>query len=162
MGKQTKLLEIGSPFLNMMNGKRFSFQTKFLLDDVTYCLEVSSKKATNPGMMEEAGITEMQVITFGEEHSGVSMGRRESLISPGESLFQLTGYGLLEEAGQEELTIFATVWLMRVQEGLSSAVGELEGASDLANGEGIALDPALLLGAKEFMKILEHFFPSMI
>merc|ERR1712142_621150 len=157
--KQTITIELRNSFLTMMNGKSFSFQTKFLLDDVPFSLEVSSKETSYQRTMEEAGISEMQVITFGVEDSGVSMGRGESLA--GESQFQLTGYGLLEDADEEELTIFATVWLLMVQEGLRSAVREHDGATALANGEGIAVDPALLLGAKEFLEIMEHFFPGM-
>ena len=135
--------------MSILNAKRFSFQTKFTIQDVPYTLKISSDKGE-----EEEMILGRQVITFSAGEEGINMIRRESLVEG--SQFELTGQGLLEGAGQEVLQNFATMWVMRVQEGLIVAMA-VEGARVLPD-EGIALDPAKFLGAQELMEILEHFF----
>ena len=139
----------------MMNARNFRFKTKFQLDDVTFALEISSENFGN--MDVEGGISDRQMITLTEgDDAGVNMARWQYLV-PG-SQFQLTGNGTLEDADEEQLKIFACLWVMRVQHGLM----RMNGNSSTFPDEGrFAIDPAMFLGAQEFMEILNHFFPAM-
>ena len=76
-----------------------------------------------------------QAITLRTGERGVSMIRKE--MEGGESEYGLDGLGLMDGLGQEELRVFATMWVMVVHRGLMEAMGKVEGAQVLADG-GIA------------------------
>lgn len=136
-----------------MNTRNFRFKTKFLLDDVTFALEISSENFINQDV--EAGIRDRQVITLTQDDAGVNMIRCQYL-APG-SQFRLSGNGTLEDADEHQLKIFAMIWVVVVQHSLM----EMNGGSTMSDEGRLAVDPAMFLGAQEFMEILEHFFPDM-
>ena len=138
----------------MMTTKNFNFQTKFLLDDVTFGLEISSEKY-NSQEQGLVGNTDRQVITLTEDDRGVSMSRLGFLHT--ESEFQMTGNGSLNDANEEQLKTFALRWVMVAM----GAVMQMNEARTLQDEGVVAVDPAMLLGAQEFMDIMKHFFPDM-
>ena len=137
-----------------MTTKNFNFQTKFLLDDVTFGLEISSEKY-NSQEQGLVGNTDRQVITLTEDDRGVSMSRLGFLHTGSE--FQMTGNGSLNDANEEQLKTFALRWVMVAM----GAVMQMNEARTLQDEEVVAVDPAMLLGAQEFMDIMKHFFPDM-
>ena len=137
-----------------MTTKNFNFQTKFLLDDVTFGLEISSEKY-NSQEQGLVGNTDRQVITLTEDDRGVSMSRVGFLHTGSE--FQMTGNGSLNDANEEQLKTFALRWVMVAM----GAVMQMNEARTLQDEGVVAVDPAMLLGAQEFMDIMKHFFPDM-
>ena len=137
-----------------MTTKNFNFQTKFLLDDVTFGLEISSEKY-NSQEQGLVGNTDRQVITLTEDDRGVSMSRLGFLHTGSE--FQMTGNGSLNDANEEQLKTFALRWVMVAM----GAVLQMNEARTLQDEGVVAVDPAMLLGAQEFMDIMKHFFPDM-
>ena len=138
----------------MMTTKNFNFQTNVLLDDVTFGLEISSEKY-NSQEQGLVGNTDRQVITLTEDDRGVRMKRLGFLHT--ESEFQMTGNGSLNDANEEQLKTFALRWVMVAM----GAVMQMNEARALQDEEVVAVDPAMLLGAQEFMDIMKHFFPDM-
>ena len=138
----------------MMTTKNFNFQTKFLLDDVTFGLEISSEKY-NSQEQGLVGNTDRQVITLTEDDGGVSMSRLGFLHTGSE--FQMTGNGSLNDANEEQLKTFALRWVMVAM----GAVMQMNKSRTLQDEGVVAVDPAMLLGAQEFMDIMKHFFPDM-
>ena len=96
-----------------------------------------------------------QVITLRTEERGVNMIRKE--LVGGNSEFSLTRVGLMENLGEEELMNFLTRWVMLVKQELMMALREMEG-TEMMEDEGITVDPAQLLGAQQFLGLLEQFF----
>ena len=137
-----------------MTTKNFNFQTNVLLDDVTFGLEISSEKY-NSQEQGLVGNTDKQVITLTEDDRGVSMSRLGFLHTGSE--FQMTGNGSLNDANEEQLKTFALRWVMVAM----GAVMQMNEARALQDEEVVAVDPAMLLGAQEFMDIMKHFFPDM-
>ena len=137
-----------------MTTKNFNFQTKFLLDDVTFGLEISSEKY-NSQEQGQMGNTDRQVITLTQDDGGVSMSRLGFLHTGSE--FQMTGNGSLNDANEEQLKTFALHWVMVAM----GAVLQMNEARTLQDEGVVAVDPAMLLGAQEFMDIMKHFFPDM-
>ena len=137
-----------------MTTKNFNFQTNVLLDDVTFGLEISSEKY-NSQEQGLVGNTDRQVITLTEDDGGVSMSRLGFLHTGSE--FQMTGNGSLNDANEEQLKTFALRWVMVAM----GAVMQMNEARALQDEEVVAVDPAMLLGAQEFMDIMKHFFPDM-
>ena len=127
-----------------INGKTFSFQTRFNINDVSYDIKISSNKE------EQEWIMGRQVITLMKNTAGVNMVRRETMSEDPE--FLMTGVGLMENASEEELKSFAIEWLRLVQEAQMMA--------SVRGGE--VMGPLQILGAKEFSEILNHFFPDLL
>ena len=96
-----------------------------------------------------------QVITLRTEERGVNMIRKE--LVGGNSEFSLTGEGLMENLGEEELMNFLNRWVMLVLQELMMALREMEG-TEMMEDEGITVDPAQLLGAQQFLGLLDQFF----
>ena len=136
--------------MSILNTKRFSFQIQFSISEVPFQLQLSSDKEE-----EDAMIMGRQVITLRTEERGVNMIRKELL--GGNSEFSLTGEGLMESLGEDELMNFVTRWVLLVKQELMMALREMEG-TEMMEDEGITVDPAQLLGAQQFLGILDQFF----
>ena len=95
-----------------------------------------------------------QVINLRTEERGVNMLRKELV---GNSEFSLTGEGLMENLEEDDLMNFVTRWVMLVKQELMMALREMEG-TEMMEDEGITVDPAQLLGARQFVAILDQFF----
>ena len=108
----------------------FLLQMNFSISDIHYQLEFSSD-------MEE----ERPVITLKSGQRGVNLNRTEDI--HGIPVFSLTGQGLLEDHGEEELRDFVT----RCKE---QAGGAGEGVEIIFEGETIA--------AEQFLDIFENLF----
>ena len=128
----------------------FSFQMKFAISDVPYQLIISSAVE-----VEEEWILGRQVITLMSGERGVNMIRTEDL--DGNSEFSLTGQGLMENQGEEELMNFATMCMM--QEG---PMRVMEITFDLPDG-GIYLgeEPGQIHASEQFVELLEHFLGDL-
>ena len=135
------------------NSKTFSNPMEFKVNDgdVQYDIKFASNKVKKQGR-----IMGRQVITLMKNTEGVNMVRKETMMDGGmEGLeFFLTGEGLMENTSEEELKNFATEleWMRLIQE------------------EGHQWKDTLLVGcvggysskyAKEFLEILDHFFPDV-
>ena len=103
---------------------------------------------------EDEMIMGRQVINLRTEERGVNMIRKELV---GNSEFSLTGEGLMENLGEDDLMNFVTRWVMLVKQELMMALREMEG-TEMMEDEGITVDPAQLLGAQQFLGLLDQFF----
>ena len=135
--------------MSILSTKRFSFQIQFTISDVPFQLQMSSDKVE-----EDEMIMERQVINLRTEERGVNMLRKELV---GNSEFSLTGEGLMENLGEDDLMNFVTRWVLLVKQELLMALREMEG-TEMMEDEGITVDPAQLLGAQQFLGLLDQFF----
>ena len=88
-----------------INSETFSLQTSININDVPYEIMVSGNKLDGQ---------ERQIITLMKDTDGVKIVRSKMLLEDPE--FLLTGEGLMVDANDEELKIFAFDWILDVEE----------------------------------------------